>query len=120
MGKRFNDSIVFCLSEFGKNVTLENFEGPSVTFKSSGALYTVQVNIFCEVMHRMLAEDQWSQALKICRRCQVKSPRILGDKRRLTFTKSPNTNTSSNLADLLFIFSTFYFIYFRTLHYGLP
>lgn len=63
-------------------MSLENFEGPSVTFKSSGALYTVQVNIFCEVVHRMLADDQWSQALKICRRCQVKSlnsARILGE-----------------------------------------
>lgn len=54
----------------GKNVSLDNFEGSLITFKSAGALFTVQCNLICGVLHRLLVDDQWLQALQICRRCQ--------------------------------------------------
>ena len=56
--------------EFGKNVALEMFEGNCVTFKGSGTLFTIQVNLYCEILHRLLANDHWYQALRVCRQCQ--------------------------------------------------
>ncbi|CAD7079958.1 unnamed protein product [Hermetia illucens] len=57
-------------TEFGKNIALESFVGPFITIKSSGTLYTVNANIYCEIMHRMIIEGQWNKALKICRLAQ--------------------------------------------------
>lgn len=55
----------------GKNTVLENFEGSIVTFKSSGALYPIQVNLLCEILHKLLYDDLWAKALNLCRRMQV-------------------------------------------------
>lgn len=33
-------------------------------------MYTVNANIYCEIMHRMIIEGQWNKALKICRLAQ--------------------------------------------------
>lgn len=65
-------SLRFCCSELGKNVILENFEGSIITFKSSGTLYPIQVNLFCEILHKLLNDDLWAKALTLCRRVQVK------------------------------------------------
>ncbi|XP_016963180.1 intraflagellar transport protein 80 homolog [Drosophila biarmipes] len=54
-------------AEFGKNITIESFEDAVVTFRCAGALLPVNVNMYCEVLHRALLEGQWQQALKICR-----------------------------------------------------
>lgn len=45
--------------DLGKNTVLENFEGSIVTFKSSGALYPIQVNLLCETLHKLLYEHLW-------------------------------------------------------------
>lgn len=50
---------------------LESFEGSIITFKGSGALYPMQVNILCEMLHRLIYDDSWSKALALCRRTQV-------------------------------------------------
>ncbi|XP_069962374.1 intraflagellar transport protein 80 homolog [Bactrocera oleae] len=57
-------------TEFGKNITLESFEDAIVTFRCAGALLPINVNIYCEILHRTLMEGQWQQALKICRLVQ--------------------------------------------------
>ncbi|XP_004524855.1 intraflagellar transport protein 80 homolog [Ceratitis capitata] len=57
-------------TEFGKNITLESFEDAIVTFRCAGALLPVNVNIYCEILHRTLMEGQWQQALRICRLAQ--------------------------------------------------
>ncbi|XP_052871206.1 intraflagellar transport protein 80 homolog [Anopheles cruzii] len=57
-------------SEFGKNITLENFEGASVTFRSSGAIFTVSVKTYCVILHKLFAENQWERSLKLCRLVQ--------------------------------------------------
>lgn len=59
----------------GKNVVLENFEGSIVTFKSSGALYPIQVNLLCESLHKLINDDLWTKALTLCRRIQVFVPK---------------------------------------------
>lgn len=61
----------FYFSELGKNVILENFEGSVITFKSAGTLYPIQVNLFCEILHKLLNDDLWAKALTLCRRVQV-------------------------------------------------
>lgn len=50
---------------------LENFEGSIVTFKSSGVLYPIQVNLLCEALHKLINDDLWTKALSLCRRMQV-------------------------------------------------
>ncbi|XP_055375927.1 intraflagellar transport protein 80 homolog [Condylostylus longicornis] len=72
-----NDQILLALttithesSEFGKNVALESFESAVITFCSSGALFTINVNIYCEIMHHCLIAGQWQKALNICRIAQ--------------------------------------------------
>uniref|UniRef100_A0A182IK28 Uncharacterized protein n=2 Tax=Anopheles atroparvus TaxID=41427 RepID=A0A182IK28_ANOAO len=57
-------------SEFGKNITLENFEGANVTFRSSGAIFTVSVKTYCVMLHKLFSENQWERALKLCRLVQ--------------------------------------------------
>ncbi|KAL9929664.1 intraflagellar transport protein Oseg5 isoform 1-T1 [Glossina fuscipes fuscipes] len=57
-------------TEFGKHITIESFEDAIVTFRCSGALLAVNVNIYCEILHRCLMEGQWQQALRICRSAQ--------------------------------------------------
>lgn len=54
----------------GKNIVLENFEGSIVTFKSSGALYPIQVNLLCEALHKNLHDALWDRTLNLCRRIQ--------------------------------------------------
>ncbi|XP_037710145.1 intraflagellar transport protein 80 homolog [Drosophila subpulchrella] len=60
-------TITLDTAEFGKNITIESFEDAVVTFRCAGALLPVNVNMYCEVLHRALLEGQWQQALKICR-----------------------------------------------------
>lgn len=69
-GNKFEYLFDSC-SELGKNIVLDNFEGSIVTFKSSGALYPIQVNLLCESLHKLLNEGLWSKALALCRRIQV-------------------------------------------------
>lgn len=63
-------SALFLNSELGKNIVLESFEGSIVTFKSSGTSYPIQVNLLCEILHKILNDDLWTKALTICRRVQ--------------------------------------------------
>lgn len=56
--------------EFGKNIVIETFEDAIITFRCSGALLPVNVNMYCEILHRTLIESQWQQALKLCRMSQ--------------------------------------------------
>lgn len=49
---------------------MESFEDAIVTFRCAGALLPINVNIYCEILHRTLMEGQWQQALKICRLVQ--------------------------------------------------
>lgn len=58
-------------SEFGKAVALVSFEGSVVRFGCNGITYAVQVNVYCDAVHRLLAEERWQQALQVCRRSQV-------------------------------------------------
>ncbi|XP_017852238.2 LOW QUALITY PROTEIN: intraflagellar transport protein 80 homolog [Drosophila busckii] len=59
-------------AEFGKHVDIDSFEDAVITFRCAGALLPVNINIYCEVLHRTLQEGQgqWQQALKICRLAQ--------------------------------------------------
>lgn len=57
-------------TEFGKNVSIESFEGSNITFVSSGVKYTVSVKIYCEALHKCVADGMWRQALQICRRAK--------------------------------------------------
>lgn len=56
--------------EFGKNIAIESFEDAIISFRCSGSLLSVNVNIYCEILHRTLMESQWQQSLKICRMAQ--------------------------------------------------
>ncbi|XP_030383266.1 intraflagellar transport protein 80 homolog [Scaptodrosophila lebanonensis] len=58
-------------AEFGKHIAIESFEDAIVSFRCAGALLPVNVNIYCEVLHRTLMDGQWQQALKICRMAQA-------------------------------------------------
>ncbi|EDV54504.1 intraflagellar transport protein 80 homolog [Drosophila erecta] len=66
-------TITLDTTEFGKHITIESFEDSVLTFRSAGALLPVNVNMYCEILHRALAEGQWQQALKICRMGQHSS-----------------------------------------------
>lgn len=55
-------------------MVLESFEGSIITFRGSGELYPMQVNILCEILHRLIYDDSWSKALTLCRRTQVIQP----------------------------------------------
>uniref|UniRef100_A0A182JPQ0 Reticulocalbin-3 n=1 Tax=Anopheles christyi TaxID=43041 RepID=A0A182JPQ0_9DIPT len=57
-------------SEFGKNITLENFEGANITLRSSGAIFTISVKTYCVILHKLFTENQWERALKLCRLAQ--------------------------------------------------
>ncbi|XP_055918653.1 intraflagellar transport protein 80 homolog [Eupeodes corollae] len=57
-------------AELGKNITIESFEDAIISFCSSGALLSINVNIYCEILHRTLMDGQWQQGLKICRLAQ--------------------------------------------------
>ena len=46
---------------------MESFEDAIISFRCSGALLSVNINIYCEILHRTLMEAHWQQALKICR-----------------------------------------------------
>lgn len=63
-------TLTFETSEFGKNISIENFDGSNITFCSSGILYTVGVKIYCEVLHKCVYDNLWDKALKICRLAQ--------------------------------------------------
>ena len=57
-------------SEFGKNISLENFEGGNITFRSSGAIFTIAVKMYCVMLHKLFADNSWEKALKLCRMVQ--------------------------------------------------
>lgn len=61
------------LSEFGKNITLDNFERSIITFRCSGAIYSAQIDVYCDAVHRLLADGMWMQALKVCRKAKVRT-----------------------------------------------
>ncbi|TDG44841.1 hypothetical protein AWZ03_008738 [Drosophila navojoa] len=63
-------TITLDTAEFGKHVAIDSFEDAVITFRCAGALLPVNVNIYCEVLHRTLQEGQWQQALRICRLAQ--------------------------------------------------
>ncbi|XP_060645041.1 intraflagellar transport protein 80 homolog [Drosophila nasuta] len=63
-------TITLDTAEFGKHVAIESFEDAVITFRCAGALLPINVNIYCEVLHRSLQEGQWQQALRICRLAQ--------------------------------------------------
>lgn len=59
-------------AEFGRGaVQLQRFEGAVVRFGCQGCTYAVQMNVWCDAVQRLLADDRWPQALKVCRRSQV-------------------------------------------------
>jgi intraflagellar transport protein 80 len=64
-------TVTYDNSEFGRNVTLESFEGSQITFQSSGTRFTVTTKMYCEVLHKCIADGQWTQAVRICRLTQV-------------------------------------------------
>lgn len=55
----------------GSNITLENFEGPIITFKGTGTTFPVHIISYCEMLHRLLNDDNWTQSLRLCRRANV-------------------------------------------------
>lgn len=55
----------------GSNITLENFEGPIIIFKGTGTTFPVHIISYCEMLHRLLNDDNWTQALRLCRRANV-------------------------------------------------
>ncbi|KAM7352319.1 intraflagellar transport protein Oseg5 isoform 2-T2 [Cochliomyia hominivorax] len=57
-------------TELGKNVIIDTFEDAIITFRCSGSLLPVSINIYCVILHRALMESQWQQALNICRMAQ--------------------------------------------------
>lgn len=63
-------AVTFDTSEFGKNVTIESFEGCYITFRSSGAAFTVSIKIYFEALHRFISDGLWKKALQICRTVQ--------------------------------------------------
>ncbi len=54
-------------SEFGKNLSIVNFDGFTITFCASGANFTITAKIHCILIHKLVGENQWDKALKICR-----------------------------------------------------
>ncbi|EDW03268.1 GH11144 [Drosophila grimshawi] len=63
-------TITLDTAEFGKHVAIDSFEDAVITFRCAGALLPINVNVYCEVLHRTLQEGQWQQALRICRQAQ--------------------------------------------------
>lgn len=73
-------------SEFGKAVTLNGFDGATIRLASNGIVYAVQANIYADAVQRLLADDQWQQALKVCRRSQVRKGQMrCGIEKRVGF-----------------------------------
>ncbi|XP_055685320.1 intraflagellar transport protein 80 homolog [Lutzomyia longipalpis] len=60
-------TLTYDSTEFGKSVTLESFEGCQIGLKSSGALFTISVKIYCNLLHKFVQDSLWSQAIKVCR-----------------------------------------------------
>ncbi|XP_055709672.1 intraflagellar transport protein 80 homolog [Phlebotomus papatasi] len=60
-------TLTYDTTEFGRNVTLESFEGCQIGLRSSGALFTVSVKIYCNLLHKFVQDGLWSQAVKVCR-----------------------------------------------------
>lgn len=54
-------------TEFGKNISLVNFDGLTITLCASGSNFTVTAKIYCILIHKLVVENQWEKALKICR-----------------------------------------------------
>jgi intraflagellar transport protein 80 len=54
-------------TEFGKNISLVNFDGLTITFCASGANFTITTKIYCILIHKLVSDNQWEKALKICR-----------------------------------------------------
>jgi intraflagellar transport protein 80 len=54
-------------TEFGKNISLVSFDGLTITLCASGSNFTVSAKIYCILIHKLVSENQWEKALKICR-----------------------------------------------------
>ncbi|XP_058819014.1 intraflagellar transport protein 80 homolog [Topomyia yanbarensis] len=63
-------TFTFDTTEFGKNITLESFEGANVSLRSSGAIFTISVKTYCVILHKLFADNAWERALKLCRLVQ--------------------------------------------------
>lgn len=60
-------TVTYDTSEFGKNVSIESFEGSYITFRSSGAAFTISIKPYFEALHRFVNDGMWKKALQICR-----------------------------------------------------
>uniref|UniRef100_A0A336MI21 CSON001587 protein n=1 Tax=Culicoides sonorensis TaxID=179676 RepID=A0A336MI21_CULSO len=60
-------TVTYNTSEFGKNVTIESFEGSYITFRSSGATFTISIKPYFEALHQFVNDGMWKKALQICR-----------------------------------------------------
>ncbi|XP_063699829.1 intraflagellar transport protein 80 homolog [Culicoides brevitarsis] len=60
-------TVTYDTSEFGKNVTIESFEGSYITFRSSGAAFTIAIKPYFEALHRFVNDGMWKKSLQICR-----------------------------------------------------
>lgn len=60
-------TLSFDTSEFGKNISLVSFDGLTINFCASGTRFTVTTKIYCILIHKLVMENQWDKALKICR-----------------------------------------------------
>lgn len=60
-------TLSFDTTEFGKNISLVNFDGLTITLCASGSNFTVTAKIYCILIHKLVSENQWEKALKICR-----------------------------------------------------
>lgn len=60
-------TLTYDTTEFGKNISLVNFDGLTITLCASGSNFTVATKIYCILIHKLVNENQWEKALKICR-----------------------------------------------------
>lgn len=60
-------TLSFDTTEFGKNISLVSFDGLTITFCASGTRFTVTAKIYCILIHKLVMENQWDKALRICR-----------------------------------------------------
>lgn len=88
----------------GSNILLENFEGSIVTLKGAGTTYPVHIMTYCEMLHRLLNEDNWKQALRICRRANVSIHSVV-----FIYKKGKNLNELSNFILFCLLFRSPYY-----------
>jgi intraflagellar transport protein 80 len=60
-------TLSFDTTEFGKNISLVSFDGFMINFCASGTRFVVTAKIYCILIHKLVMENQWTKALRICR-----------------------------------------------------